>query len=170
MKKKIIPKKNILIILLFILSFLFLYLNSTIGWYGYEKWKYRRDTYGDIAESKKRNVFVKDLSFSSSIKVDSFRCYIEKGFWFGKNNMNDTEFKFTKYPYQLSFNGIGNNRYLKISNEDSFDSITNENFQRPCIYLSKSELEHTVVLKIMSFKTRDSIGYIKIWDNDIKKK
>ncbi len=170
MKKNIIPNKIILIVLsILIISFLFLYLNSTIGWYGYEKWKYRRDTYGDVNESKGRNVFVRNLNYSSNLKIDSFKCYLEKGFWFGKNSMNDTEFMFTKYPYQLSFNGIGNNRYIQISNTEGLDSITNEDFQRPNIYLQNDRLKDTVVFKIMSFKTRDSIGFIKVWDDDIRK-
>lgn len=158
---------NILILLSIALAVLIIFSSTIFGWYGYEKWKYRRDTYGDVQESKDRNVFVKKLNFYSNVEIDNFKCYIEKGYWFGKNSMNDTDFKFTKFPYQISFNGIGNNRYLQISNTNVFDSITNEDFQRPNIYLVNRELKDTLILKIMGYKNRDSIGYIKIWDKDV---
>lgn len=62
--------------------FIFGFVSSFFGWYGYEKWKYRRATRGDLMESKKRNVFIKDLEFELVPKTDSleFSAFIEKGF------------------------------------------------------------------------------------------
>lgn len=159
-------KKLYILIVLFIIIVIFIvnFFSSIFGWYGYEKWKYRRDTYGDIQESKSRNVFIKELDFiSNHDNIKGFKVYIEKGYWYGKKNMNQTMFNFSNYPYQVSFNGIGENRYLRISNINKFDSITNEQFQRPNIYLAKPKLNDTIILSIMSFKTRDSVGYIKVW-------
>lgn len=58
--------------------FILISISNYVGWYGYEKWKYRVGT-DNIQISKKRNVFVKELNYKI---VD------------GKN-LND--FKFTEH-------------------------------------------------------------------------
>lgn len=156
-------KLIIFLIVLFITIFL---LNTYFGWYGYEQWKHRRDTYGNKRESIKRKVFIKNLNYKSTHSLVGFNVYLERGYWFGFHDMNETRYKSTMYPYQVSFNGIGKDKFLSISNLNEFDSISNESFERPNIYLDKKILEDTVILKIMDYKTRDSIGFIKIWDKD----
>ena len=144
--------------------YIILYLKSSdIGWYGYDKWKYRRNTYGDKIESIKRNVFVKDLQYSKSIDTCHFEVFIEKGYRFGKHSSNDTKFvDHTKYPYQISFtNAVGKNNisYYIINNEilDSVGQVTG--------FLKKPYIKDTLLIGIQKYnKSWDSIGYIKVWD------
>jgi hypothetical protein len=131
----------------------------------------RKVTFGDNKLSKDRNVYVKDLNYISSIKLNHFDTYIEKGFWFDPWDINKTVFnKNTNYPYQISFSKVDTTIakpycVFKIVNIRQFDSLDNKLLDDACVYLKKPKLEDTLVLKIIQFdKKRDSIGYIKIWE------
>ncbi len=147
-------------------------INSYFGWYGYERWKYRRVTYGDIRQSVSRKVFVKKLMYESNVDLKYFKVYLEKGYWCGYDKLDDTRFENTsKYPYQVSFNNGDTikNVVFNISNYNKFDSIDN-NILNVCVYLEKPYLKDTIVLKIIKFDgSKDSIGYIKVWDKTNKK-
>ncbi|WP_140487100.1 hypothetical protein [Flavobacterium sp. GSA192] len=148
--------------LITIFSLLFFFSN-TVGWYGYEKWKDRRSTFGNKNEAIERGVFVKDLNYFSSIKLKEFNVYIERGYRYGYFNEKDTRIiKKDKYPYQLCFNLIDtiNNYNYDYVNYIDFDTIDLN------LYLKKAILEKTLYLKIQEFKNNkwDSIGYIKVWD------
>ncbi|WP_442845381.1 hypothetical protein [Leeuwenhoekiella sp. H156] len=146
------------------------FANSFFGWYGYEKWKYRRATRGDFAESKGRDVFVKNLEFEFTPKNDSlkFNAFIEKGFIYGKHCAKETDLikNKTDFPYQVSFsqNDTLNKvtfDLLTITEMDSLDKFT--------VYLQKPKLKDTIYLKITRWEKKigtDSIGFIKIWDKN----
>jgi hypothetical protein len=96
-------KRKLLIIAFLSIFFCFMlylglgYLSSYIGYYGYNKDKFRRFS-ETIEESKNRGVFIKCLCFS--VNPDSFKInsvYIEKGFRWGSSleetmelDINDT--------------------------------------------------------------------------------
>jgi hypothetical protein len=83
--------------------FLFWFSTAYFGWYGYEKWKYRQSTWGNKKESIERKVFIKDLEYTSNLKLDSFNIFIEKGFKFGYHSASDTRIKVDgNFPYQIS--------------------------------------------------------------------
>lgn len=144
------------------------YFLSTIGWWGYEKWKYRRSTFGNKTESIERKVFVKDLKYFSSMKLENFDVYIEKGFKYGYLGDYQTRIlENDKYPYQISYqieidndNIYGFDDDFKSSKYDSISSV---------YFLKTPKLEKAIIIKINKLvnKNWDYIGYIKIWDKDI---
>ena len=162
--KPILTILGIAIGIYFILGF----VNSFFGWYGYEKWKYRRATRGDLTESKERNVYIKNLEFKLTPKNDSleFNAFIEKGFTFGKHSSNQTDLikSKTDFPYQVSFSQKDTlNKVtfdlLPITKMDSIDYFV--------VYLRKPELNDTIYLKIRKWENKigtDSIGFIKIYE------
>ncbi len=162
--KPILTILGIAIGIYFILGF----VNSIFGWYGYEKWKYRRETRGDLTESKDRNVFIKNLEFELTPKNDSlkFNAFIEKGFTFGKHSSKQTDLikSKTDFPYQVSFSQKDTlNKVsfdlLPITKMDSLDYFV--------VYLRRPELKDTIYLKITKWENKtgtDSIGFIKIYD------
>ena len=166
MKKryKIIFKTTLILLVIFIGLTL---INSYFGWYGYRMWEQRMGTFGDKSESISRNVFTKDLEYTSNIHLHNFKPYIEKGYWCGVHSLEKTCFKNdTKYPYQISLNTVDtiSNVEFTIINAKKFDSI-NSRPLLPIIYLKKPVLKDTIVLKILTFNLKhDSIGYIKIWN------
>ena len=171
-KKRIMKKSKYKFILILILMLLVTYLvlmiiNSYFGWYGYERWKYRMGTYGDKIESVNRGVFIKDLNYNSNIDLNYFKIYIEKGYWCGFHNLEETRFENkTKYPFQISLKSCDTikNVIFNVINSEQYDSINNEILD-VCIYLKEPRLKDTLWLKITTFdKKRDSIGYIKVWD------
>lgn len=159
------------IVFLFIVGALFIGLyiaNSYIGWYGYEKWKPRRNTYGNFEESKTRNVFVKKLPYDK-LKQDSlpFDIYIERGFKYGINNSAITRIiDDSNYPYQISHTQRDSLNLIsyKISNIEEFDSIFN-NF----ILLDSSILKKKIKIDVQRFDTIirkwNKINEIIVWDN-----
>jgi hypothetical protein len=154
-----------------ILYFSVALINSYFGWYGYERWKYRKGTYGDKTESLRRGVYIKDLKYISNVDLSYFKVYIEKGYWCSYSSLEETRFKENiKYPFQVSLKTSDSikNVVYKIVNYNKFDSINN-NILDICVYLSKPSLKDTIILKIIKFdKSQDSIGYIKVWDNNKK--
>ena len=105
-----------MILILAILSLLILFLSSAIGWYGYSKWKYRRSSDGNKNESISRKVFIRDLEYSSSVKLDTFNIYIEKGYKYGYHSYNETRLlKNDMFPYQICYNiKIDTNNILRF--------------------------------------------------------
>lgn len=161
-------KKNLILLLFIGLAVLILfYFSNKIGWYGYKKWEYRVQS-KSIAESKQRNVFVKELNFmidSTNLNKDfEFRPFIERGFKRGKHTSQETNpIKFSKFPFNFSYNqpkegSIG----IFIIKEDlnKFDSAN-----LTWGYLREPYLKDTITLEIIG---EDSIGTemygkIKIW-------
>lgn len=168
--KKINRKGFIIIISLVVfICIILIYLSSAIGWYGYEKWKHRRSSFGNKTESIQRKVFVKELQYSSNVKLDSFNIYVEKGFKYGYHNENDTRLiEKGNFPYQISFTetvGLNIINYY-VLNKEKYDSISGTT-----IYLKNKYLSDTLLIGINKYTTKwDSIGYIKVWDKDITKK
>ena len=160
-KKIIVVTISIIGILLFSIWF-----SSAIGWYGYEKWKYRRSTFGNKDESIARKVFVKNLNYMSNTKLDSFDIYIEKGFKYGYHSSEDTRMlENDEMPFQVTFTdrvGLNNISYY-IINKKAYDSIT-----ATTIYSKKPFLEDTLLIGIDRFNSMkqewDSIGYIKVYN------
>jgi len=165
MKIKIIQKVKPCLFIVFSLLLFVSCISSYVGYNGYEKWKYRRATFGNRKESIERGVFVKDLEYISNIKLDSFSVYIEKGFRYGyKGDYQTRILEDDKYPYQICCNvfidkkniyGIDSDRHkVKI---DTMSST---------YFLEKPELESPFTVKISKLvnKQWDSIGYIKVWD------
>ncbi|MFD1064122.1 hypothetical protein ACFQ1Q_12765 [Winogradskyella litorisediminis] len=148
--------------------FVFGFINSLFGWYGYEKWKYRRATRGNLDESLERNVFIKNLEFELFSNSESlkFNAFIEKGFTYGKHSSETTEIikSRTNYPYQVSFS------QMDISKKVKFDLLPNtklDSIDYFVVYLRKPELKDTLFLKITKWENeigKDSIGLIKIYD------
>lgn len=142
-----------------------IYFLSTIGWWGYEKWKYRRTTFGNKTESVERKVFVKDLEYFSSIKLENFSVYIEKGFKYGYLGDYQTRLlENDKYPYQITFiDKMGlNNISFYIINKEKFKLLSSSS-----ITLKDAYLRDTLLIGIDKYtKQWDSIGYIKVWDKD----
>lgn len=150
-------------LLLSMIYFGLIIINSFFGWYGYEKWKYRRSTIGDKKESVNRKVFIRDLQYFSNIKLENFQIYIEKGFKYGYFSEDDTRLiKESKFPFQVSFTesvGLNNINYYVV-NKKKYDSIDGTT-----IFLKKEYLKDTIIVGIDKFTNKwDSIGYIKVWD------
>lgn len=163
---KVKMKKRYIFVFLFICIW---FINSFFGWFGYKKWEYRRATYGNQVESISRDVFVKKLNFKSNFDTINFNAYIERGFWYGYLNSNDTRFENSKFPFQISYNSLDVKKdvYLDISKVPaSLDSIDRGFYGGSIIFLSQNKFNDTLVLCIKKFEQPyDSIGYIKIWDN-----
>ena len=166
-------KLKVILTILVIATGIYLILgfaSSFFGWYGYEKWKYRRATRGDYSESKGRDVFIKNLEFEFTPNNDSlrFNAFIEKGFTYGKHSSKQTDLIKTKtdFPYQVSFSQKDTlNKVtfdlLPITQTDSLDYFV--------VYLRKPELNDTIYLKIRKWENKigtDSIGFIKIYDKN----
>ena len=171
MKKRIteFSLKKIKIVLMVCLSILLLTscISHYIGYNGYQKYKYRRSTFGNRAESVGRKVFVKDLQYSSNVQLDSFDIFIEKGYKWGHYKYEDTNLvKGSKFPFQVSYTQSTGLNYLNyyVINKSKFDSIDNM-----AIYLQNEDLKDTLIIGIQKFNKKwDSIGYIKVWNPDKK--
>lgn len=154
----------VLVIIISMLCFGMGLVNSYFGWYGYEKWKYRRSTFGNKTESIERKVFIKELEFHSSIDLDSFHIYIEKGYKFGHHSSRDTRLVTdSKYPFQVSYEFRDKTKLIsyEISNKNTYDSIDNIT-----IFLRKPYMKDTLKMGIYKYSSKkwDSIGYLKVWD------
>ena len=170
MKKKI----KLGVIILIIIFFLYFLSNLFFGWFAHEPWKYRRCTFGDKNLALKRKVFVKELVYKSNFNLAYFNIYIEYGHKFGIFSSNDINIidHSDYYPYQVSLNNMDtiNNVIYEVVNYDQFDYVNN-NVLDVSLYLHEPLLKDTLLLKIIKFdKSRDSVGYIKIWDMDVIKK
>jgi len=161
-------KKGIVIFISIILFSILMYyafgvFSSSVGWYGYQKWKYRVHT-SNIEKSKQRKVFIKELEYkivdSANLKGFSFKPYIEKGFRYGYHSMEDTRVdNFSHYPFNLNYE---RNKKDSISLDifpddkkklDSSDAVWG--------YLKQPYLKDTVRIKIDG--AGNQRGIIKIW-------
>jgi hypothetical protein len=146
------------------------YFLSTIGWWGYEKWKPRRSTFGNIKESVDRKVFIRKMNYTSSLELKNFNVYIERGFRYGYFSSEQTRLlKNDKFPFQLCYNQIE----IDTINNYSFESNINTPYDSiSVLFLKNPKLEKEYVIKISKLVSKkwDSIGYIKVWDKDVVKK
>lgn len=140
------------------------YLSSYIGYDGYKKWKYRKHS-NDIAESKKRGMFVKELNFKVegySGDLNNFKPFIEKGFRWGRHTSEVTEpLRNSNYPYQLSFNYRPTSQITVLVSEQDikkFDSTSG-----PWGYLKQPNLPDTIRLNIMGENIPPDKAFIKVW-------
>lgn len=86
-----------------VIYFLLGYLNSYVGYYGYNKHKVRRYS-SSLIESKQRNVFVRKLSYSLSNDIKINNVFIEKGFRWGSSDEETLEYNdSSKLNYQIIF-------------------------------------------------------------------
>lgn len=146
--------------------FIFMGISNYVGWYGYEKWKYRVGT-DSIENSKKRNVFVKELNYKiidgKNLNDFKFTPYIERAFRYGKHSSRETVIdKYTKFPYNLSYERNKNDSIaLDIINKEKLDS-SNVVWG----YLKNPSLKDTIIIKIEGAKDKNNeekSGIIKIW-------
>ena len=128
-----------------------------MGWYGYEKWKYRKHSLS-IEESVQRGVFVKKLNYkieNFNGQTFPFEVFIEKGFRWGHHSSEETVLvKDSNFPFQMSFpyrptKAIG----ILIS----IDQLTK--FDSSGFSLQNPQLPDTIMLKIEGSNT----GIIKVW-------
>ncbi|RYE50676.1 MAG: hypothetical protein EOP48_19365 [Sphingobacteriales bacterium] len=161
--KKVI-KYTIISIIILVAAYLFLgYFSSYVGWYGYEKWKYRVGSV-DIAEAKQRGVFVKDLHFSVegySGDLYGFTPFISKGYRYGYHTSKETiALTDSKFPYDLSFQYKRNQKFgvlilkSELNKFDSSDSVWG--------YMEKPFLPDTIVLEIGGENIPKN-ARIKVW-------
>lgn len=145
-----------------IVYFTFGYFSSFVGWYGYEKWKYRIKT-DKINNSKERKVFIKELNYriidSNNLKGFYFKPYIERAFRYGYHSKNEIRIdEFTKFPYNLCYEyGLKDSVAIYIKEEDKkkLDSI-----DEVWGYLSTPYLKDTINFEINS---KNHSGIIKVW-------
>ena len=151
------------------------FLNWFIGYHGYEKEKFRRNTWGDIHESKARKAFVKKLNLipyitSDTINSDSLNIFIEKGYKYGFFSGEETNFELgkTNYPFQISQTERTNHNLVvyKFSSFKKSDSIG----EHGNIYLRYPKIKDTLFMTVESWRLEngkakwDSIGYIKVFE------
>ena len=161
-KMKKIIYLSIIVIFCFCLLYLILgYLNSFIGYYGYNKHKIRRFS-NTLSEAKTRKTFINQLAFThSTIKINHI--FIERGYKWGSSEKK-TVFLSSKdsfaennpqYPYQLiiEFDSKQNNNIIAIPKNRTI--------------LKTKKLEDTIETEIF---IRDNdyhlkkIDTIKIWN------
>jgi len=161
-------KKGIIIFISIVTLCTFLYyafgvFSSSVGWYGYQKWKYRMLT-SDMEKAKQRKVFVKELNYkivdSANLKGFYFKPYIEKGFKYGYHSMEDTRIDtYTKYPYNLSYErNKKDSIVLNIFPEDKKKLDSSDVFWG---YLKQPYLKDTIRIEIEGMGKQK--GIIKIW-------
>lgn len=137
--------------------------SSSVGWYGYQKWKYRVHT-SNIKKSKQRKVFVGELKYkiidSANLKGFYFKPYIEKGFRYGYHSMEETRIDtYTKYPYNLNYERNKNDSIsLDIFPEDKKKLDSSDVVWG---YLKHPYLQDTIRIKINGVGNEK--GIIKIW-------
>ncbi|GAA5098788.1 hypothetical protein GCM10023210_35340 [Chryseobacterium ginsengisoli] len=162
MKKVVFILTGIIILSIF-LYYAFGFFSSCVGWYGYQKWKYRGGT-TTIGESKQRKVFVKELNCkivdSANLKGFYFKPYIEKGFKYGYHSMEDTRIdNFSHYPYNLSYErNIKDSIVLNIFPEDKKKLDSSDVVWG---YLRQPYLKDTIRIEIEGMGKQK--GIIKIW-------
>lgn len=168
---KIILKAVLIIAIIYF--FVLPFLNWFIGYHGYEKEKMRRNSWGNIEESKYRNAFVDKLDFQSNIEIDSFQVFIEKGYKWGYFSSSKTSFNLedSKFPYQISHieRADNNDVVYAFSDNQKFDSID----EHQTVFLKKPILKDTLIMSITKLSLikingtnkllQDSIGYIKVY-------
>ena len=153
--------------IVFFLCLIYYLFNSYMGWYGHKPWLLRRNTQGNIIESKQRKVFVKNLKFIKE-KEDTipFYIYIEKGYRCGIHSIHKTRIiNNSEYPFQLSKTSRldYNNYHL------SFEVRTISSFDTIYPYLKEAVIKDTIRVIVKKFDEQSGkwkiINNIKVWDN-----
>lgn len=162
MKRVIFILTGIIILCVFF-YYAFGIFSSFVGWYGYQKWKYRIGT-DLIRESKQRRVFVKELNYkivdSVNLKGFYFKPYIEKGFRYGYRSMEDTKIDtYTKYPYNLSYER--NKKDSVVLNIFPEDKEKLDSSDAVWGYLKQPYLKDTIRIEIEGAGKQK--GIIKVW-------
>ncbi|WP_139785400.1 hypothetical protein [Chryseobacterium phocaeense] len=146
-----------------IIYYAFGIFSSSVGWYGYKKWRYRVGT-DVISESKQRKVFVKELNYkiidSANLKGFYFKPYIEKGFRYGYQSMEDTRIdKYSHCSYNLSYErNMKDSIVLNIFPEDKKKLDSSDIVWG---YLKQPYLKDTIRIEIEGMGKQK--GIIKIW-------
>ena len=141
----------------------YMYISNYIGYYG----SWRKRTFStDIADSKRRGVFAKELNYkidSSFGDIGNFRPFIEKGFYYGYHSINETRPLIgSEYPYQLYFQ---NNQYPDIQFFISDSDLIKFDSANLCWgYLRTPHLKDTVTLDII-WEKLNKRSTIKVWDD-----
>ena len=162
MKRVIFILTGIIILCVFF-YYAFGIFSSSVGWYGYQKWKYRGGT-TTIKESKQRKVFVKELNYkivdSANLKGFYFKPYIEKGFRYGYHSMEDTRIDtYTRYPYNLSYER--NKKDSVVLNIFPEDKEKLDSSDAVWGYLKQPYLKDTIRIEIEGAGKQK--GIIKVW-------
>jgi hypothetical protein len=161
---KLFPKAFLIIILAVVMLFLlFGYLSSMMGWYGYKKWEHRVAS-RNIEESKKRGVFISELSYrvdSFPSVINNFKPFIERGFMYGHHSSEHTRplSNGSRYPYQLTFDYKPNSEITILIRESELKKFDSSNASWG--YLSSPKLRDTIVLDIYGEKKQH--GTIEVW-------
>jgi hypothetical protein len=147
--KKILKPTLIIALILLIIYYGFGYINSYFGWYSHEHYKYRKGS-TNIADSKRRGVFVKELNYKVEGYNDSlygFKPFIEKAYTWGYNTSEETKpWTNTDYPYQVAFSYQRLSNFGLLATDETlskFDSSTGN-----LIYLKQEKLTDTITLEI----------------------
>lgn len=159
-------KKSIVLIISIIIILLFLgYLNSYVGYYGYNKDTIRRYS-KSLSESKERETFIKEVNFL--VEPDTLEIkevFIEKGFYWGSSseetrflNENDTiESNQANLQYQV----VGTYDKVQENGEMAVFSGGDYNKYSPHIPIVKTEINDTLTFKVIL--NNKYSGVIKVW-------
>ncbi|NUY79614.1 hypothetical protein HUK80_01805 [Flavobacterium sp. MAH-1] len=174
-KKSFKKGLTIVAVIIFVPLVLLPLLNWFMGYHGYEKEIYRRNSWGDVSESKYREAFEKKLHFIAytevdSIDFDSLDFFIERGYKYGYFSSAKSNFDLgkTNYPYQVSHTDRTNHNLVvyHILNPSAPDSVG----EHGIVHLKNPKLSDTLLMSIGAFKfidnkaRWDSIGYIKVFE------
>lgn len=146
---KIFKPTLIIISVLVIAYFGFGYINSYFGWYFHEHYKHRKGS-TDIADSKQRGVFIKELNFivdGYSGNLYGFKPFIEKAYTWGYNTSEETRpWTNNNYPYQVAFSYKGSSNFGVLATDETL-SKSDSSIAR-LIYLKEPKLTDTIILEI----------------------
>lgn len=161
------PDKTILLIFLVVVIGIFLInlFTPQILWHGNKEWTLRRKS-SDIAESKRRGVFVKQMSFTADTTLcfskNNIEFFIERGYTYGKRSENETHtVTGTAYTYQLVYPTVPetNTRIFLNSNDRvKFDS-SSINWG----YLKEPHLTDTLYFRL-KLPNRQTEHILKVWE------
>jgi hypothetical protein len=159
-KRLLIPVASLVILSL--TAFIFLgYLSSSIGYYGYNKDKYRRYSRSK-KESLQREVFIKELNFEvESVNVDAV--FIEKAFKWGDSSKETELLKLSDTVYEENY---PNSPYQIIIDYQKVQKNYNVFIPDNSIVLNKSSLEDTIKTEVYIRDSRHNLlkkEVLKIW-------
>lgn len=150
--------------MLFVVAFYVIlgYFSSYVGWEGYKKWQYRVTT-SDIEESKRRGVFVRELSFEIENypgTLENFKPYIERGFKYGRHSSEETTpLTGSAHPYQLSFNFRTSTEVGLLIPPEELKKFDSSN--RTKGYLTSPNLRDTIIVNLVGEYGHS--GIVKVW-------
>lgn len=164
-------------LLIFVLIIIIIYYGIIIStlltmgsWRGHDYWKYRTSSYSNREQSIEKKVFIKDLKFETNIKYLDQPIYIEKGWKYSKDRKIgiDTILK-SQYPYQISLPVeiiVSDSLSIEVFNTDiSNDSIEHRFSEKGVSNFCLKTPTINDTIQFIIYSKKDSIGYIKIWDD-----